>query len=95
MHHGTLPLGWVAVVFEELWPLFLVLVAILLWVFPDGRLPAGPLAASVGGLLVAGVLLGVAALGARDRGRRQPRRSIDGQRQPGHPARRLDHRPRT
>lgn len=36
MHPGTLPLGWVSVVLEETWPLFLVLVAVLLWVFPDG-----------------------------------------------------------
>jgi hypothetical protein len=27
MHPGPLPLGWVSVIFEELWPLFLVFVA--------------------------------------------------------------------
>jgi hypothetical protein len=27
MHPGTLPMGWVSVIFEELWPLFLVFVA--------------------------------------------------------------------
>ena len=26
MHHGTLPLGWVAVVVTELWPMLLVLI---------------------------------------------------------------------
>jgi hypothetical protein len=31
MHPGTVPFGWVAVVVQEMWPLFLVLVAILLW----------------------------------------------------------------
>ena len=41
MHHGTLPLGWVAVVLLTSWPVWLVLIAIMLWVFPDGVLPAG------------------------------------------------------
>jgi hypothetical protein len=41
MHHGTLPLGWVAVVLQECWPMFLVSVTLLLWLFPDGTLPAG------------------------------------------------------
>jgi hypothetical protein len=56
-HHGTLPLGWAAVVIEECWPMFLVLITLLLWLFPDGTLPAGrwhrPAAvAAVGWLLV-------------------------------------------
>jgi hypothetical protein len=41
MHHGSLPLGWAAVVLEECWPMFLVSVTLLLWLFPDGTLPAG------------------------------------------------------
>ena len=41
MHHGALPLGWVAVVLQECWPMFLVLITLLLWLFPDGTLPAG------------------------------------------------------
>ena len=41
MHHGALPLVWVAVVLEECWPMFLVLVSLLLWLFPDGTLPGG------------------------------------------------------
>jgi len=61
MHHGTLPLGWVSVVFEELWPLFLVFVAILLWVFPDGKRPAGRWRRPSVVLLVSGLLLGVVA----------------------------------
>jgi hypothetical protein len=61
MHHGTLPLSWVSVVFEELWPLFLVFVAILLWVFPDGKLPAGRWRRPSMILLVSGLLLGVTA----------------------------------
>ena len=57
MHHGTLPLGWLAVVLEECWPMFLVLVTLLLWLFPDGTLPAGrwhrpAVAGAVGWLLV-------------------------------------------
>ena len=36
-HHGTLPLGWVAVVLQECWPLFLLFITILLWIFPDGN----------------------------------------------------------
>jgi hypothetical protein len=61
MHPGTLPLGWVSVLFEELWPLFLVFVAILLWVFPDGKLPADRWRRPSVILLVSGLLLGVAA----------------------------------
>ena len=61
MHHGTLPLGWVAVVLLGSWPMWLVLLAILLWVFPDGRLPAGPWRRVAVVLVAAGVLLGLAA----------------------------------
>ena len=58
MHHGALPLGWVAVVLQECWPMFLVLTSLLLWLFPDGTLPTGrwhrPAAvAAVGWLLIA------------------------------------------
>jgi len=41
MHHGRLPLGWAAVVLEECWPMFLVLITLLLWLFPDGTLAEG------------------------------------------------------
>jgi len=41
MHDGTLPLGWLAVVLVECWPIFLVSVTLLLWLFPDGTLPSG------------------------------------------------------
>jgi hypothetical protein len=56
-HHGALPLGGLAVVIEECWPMFLVLVTLLLWLFPDGTLPAGrwhraASVAAVGWLLV-------------------------------------------
>jgi hypothetical protein len=36
MHHGTLPLGRVAVALLADWPVWLVLITILLWLFPDG-----------------------------------------------------------
>ena len=63
MHHGTLPLGWVAVVLQECWPLFLVFIAILLWIFPDGRLPSGRWHRWSVVLVIAGLLIGVAASG--------------------------------
>jgi hypothetical protein len=39
MHHRTLPLAWLAVVLQECWPMFLVIITLLLWLFPDGTLP--------------------------------------------------------
>jgi len=41
MHHGRLPFGWVAVALLGAWPVWLFLIAVLLWLFPDGRLPTG------------------------------------------------------
>jgi hypothetical protein len=59
IHHGTLPLGWLAVVLQECWPMFLVLTSLLLWLFPDGTLPAGrwhrPAALAAVGWLLAGL----------------------------------------
>ena len=60
MHHGTLPLGWLAVVLQECWPLFLVSVTLLLWLFPDGRLPAGRWHRAASIAAVCWVLIGVA-----------------------------------
>jgi hypothetical protein len=57
MHHGTLPLGWVAVVFLGSFPAIPVLPAILLWVFPDGRLPPGRWRRAARALIAAAVLL--------------------------------------
>jgi hypothetical protein len=59
MHHGTLPLGWVAVVLLGSFPLIPVLVAILLWLFPDGRLPAGRWRRPAQVLITGAVLLSV------------------------------------
>ena len=60
LHHGTLPLGWVAVLFLS-GPLVTVLMAILLWLFPDGRLPAGRWHGVSAAAVTAGLLAGVAA----------------------------------
>jgi MFS family permease len=64
MHHGTLPLGWLAVTIGEMWPVYLFLIAMLLWLFPDGRLPAGRWRRTAIIALVAGALLALAASGS-------------------------------
>jgi hypothetical protein len=61
LHHGSLPLGSVAVVVLASWPVWLVLIAGLLWVFPDGRLPQGRWRRAAVALAAAGALLAVAA----------------------------------
>jgi hypothetical protein len=61
MHHGTLPLGATALVLGECWPLTLLFVAVLLWVFPDGTLPPGRWRRTSVALLAAGVLIALAA----------------------------------
>jgi hypothetical protein len=61
MHHGTLPFGWVAVTLLADWPIWLVLITILLWLFPDGRLPAGRWRPVAMVLAATGVLLGLVA----------------------------------
>src|ERR1700730_10265983 len=58
---GSLPLGSVAVVVLASWPVWLVLIAVLLWVFPDGRLPQGRWRRGAVGLVTAGALPAVAA----------------------------------
>jgi len=57
MHHGTLPLGWMAVVFLGSFPAIPVLPAILLWMFPDGRLPPGRWRRAARALIAAAALL--------------------------------------
>ena len=61
LHHGHLPLGSVAVVVLASWPVWLVLIANLLWVFPDGRLPQGRWRRVAVVLIAGGALLAVAA----------------------------------
>ena len=58
MHHGTLPLGWLAVVLQECWPIFLVSSRCCCGCSPTGRCRPGrwhrlAVAAAVGWLLVA------------------------------------------
>ena len=64
MHHGTLPLGGLAVALGQLWPVFLFLIAVLLWLFPDGRLPSGRWRRTAVLVLIAGALLALAASGS-------------------------------
>ena len=61
MRHGTLPLGRVAVALAGAWPVWLFLIALLLWLFPDGRLPQGRWRRVSAALVGAGALLGVVA----------------------------------
>ncbi len=39
MHHGTWPLGAVALALMGDWPVWLVMIVSLIWLFPDGQLP--------------------------------------------------------
>ena len=52
LHHGSLPLGRVAIAFQPGWAMGMVFIAGLLWLFPDGDLPSGRWR-RVGGLLFA------------------------------------------
>ena len=61
MHHGKLPLGQVAVALATAWPIWLFLIALLLWLFPDGRLPRGRWRRVSVAIIVAGAVLTVAA----------------------------------
>jgi hypothetical protein len=42
LRHGTLPLGWVAMLAQPCWAIEIVLIGVALLIFPDGR-PASPL----------------------------------------------------
>jgi len=61
IHHGTLPLGQFAVALTGAWPVWLFLIALLLWLFPDGRLPRGRWRRVSVVLITAGAVLSVAA----------------------------------
>ena len=58
LHHGTLPLGRVAIALQPTWAAGLVLVAGVLWLFPDGHLPTGRWRRVGGVLWAAGLLFG-------------------------------------
>ncbi len=57
IHHGRLPLGWAAVALVADWPVWLILIVIFLWLFPDGRLAGGRWRRAYVILAVAGLLL--------------------------------------
>ena len=42
LHHGTLPLGWVAMLAQPGWAIAIVLLGVAILIFPDGR-PGSPL----------------------------------------------------
>lgn len=71
MHHGTLPFGWAAVVLGTGWPVFLPLIAVLLWLFPDGRLPPGRWRRLSVALVVVGIAARAGRFGSGRGGRRQ------------------------
>ena len=86
MHHGTLPLGWAVVVLGSGWPLFLALIAILLWLFPDGRLAPGRWRRMAVALVIYRGATRAGRLGSRRCGRRRARYPHRGQRQPRPPS---------
>jgi len=61
IHHGTLPLGRAAVALAGSWPVWLFLIALLLWLFPDGRLPRGRWRRVSVALIATGAVLSVVA----------------------------------
>jgi hypothetical protein len=58
LHHGTLPLGRLAIALQPTWAAGLVLVAGALWLFPDGHLPTGRWRRVGGTLFAAGLAFG-------------------------------------
>jgi hypothetical protein len=61
LHHGTLPLGRLAIALQPTWAPGLVLVAGALWLFPDGHLPTGRWRRVGGALFAAGLLFAALA----------------------------------
>lgn len=59
LHHGTLPLGRVALALQPAWAAGLVMIAGCLWLFPGGHLPTGRWRRAGGVLFGAGLAYGV------------------------------------
>jgi MFS family permease len=64
MHHGMLPLGGLAVTVGAAWPFFLLLIAMVLWLFPDGLVPTGRWRRTAVIAVIVGALLALAASGS-------------------------------
>ena len=60
LHHGILPLGGVTLALLADWPLWLMMIVVLLWLFPDGHLPAGRWRWVTVALMGAGLVLALA-----------------------------------
>ncbi len=60
LHHGTLPLGRLAIALQPAWAAGLVLTAAALWLYPDGHLPRGRWRPVGGTLFALGLLYGAA-----------------------------------
>ena len=58
LHHGTLPLGRLAIALQPAWAAGLVLTAAALWLYPDGHLPEGRWRPVGGALFGLGLLFG-------------------------------------
>ena len=61
IHHGRLPLGPAAVALAGSWPVWLFMIVLLLWLFPDGRLPRGRWRPVSVALIAAGAVISLLA----------------------------------
>jgi hypothetical protein len=63
LRHGTLPLGWVALLAQPTWSVAIVLIGVVILLFPDGRLPASRLRWVLWVYLAVGTVWMVSAFG--------------------------------